>query len=155
MIKAQSLIRESPFIWSRDPALTLPADPAEAERVLKVARDTGDYRALVQGDEQPTVFHVRHLTRSQFAWWIGEREHSSIYGRPLSGAESDDLLVRLALRRVENFGKHEVKFYKYQGHSLVTAEFIDAIHEEAGEAGVDLLGDLTRFVIERMSLRPL
>jgi len=157
MIKAPSIQHEYSLIFSGDPALILPADPEEKARLIRVAQETGDWKGLL-GDEQPTIFQFRNLSRTQLGWFEGERNSCSwLNGRPLSGRESDDLMVRLALRGVENFGKHKVSFARINGQSIATSDIIDAIHDEANPHGEAVIGELAGIVTERalQQIRPL
>lgn len=152
MIKPASLVNDFTLIWSADPALDLPADPVERARMLKVARETGDW-PLREG-QQPTAFQFHDLTREEIGWWRGECESSTIHGRPLSDVESSDLLLRLAIRGIDNFGK--VKIERKQaakGIQLAKPDFIEALHAAAPTA----LGEFADVLIERMKehLRPL
>jgi len=157
VIKAPSVQHEYSLIFSGDPALRLPADSAEAARVLRIAQETGDWRSLT-GDETPTIFQFRNLSRTQLGWYEGERASCSwLNGRPLSGRESDDLIVRLALRGVTNFGTHKVTFQKINGQALACTDIIDAIHDEARPQGEAVIGELAGIVAERalQQIRPL
>jgi hypothetical protein len=151
VIKAPSVQNEYSLIYSRDPALSLPDDEAERSRVLKVARETGDWSSLVSDREQPTLFHFRNLSRTQLSWLFGEIGHSPTLNRPLSPFEANDLTVRLALRGVDNFGRHKVEHTRYNGQQIAKPEIIDAIHAEAGEHGADIIDEFARLVAERAS----
>jgi hypothetical protein len=145
LIKPRSLLKEYTLIWSGDPALTLPTDEKAREHALKVAAETGDWRALINGNEQPTYFHVSPLTGSQFDWWMGE-----VSRRKLIVAEGAVLALRLALKRVENFGDHQVAVQRdSSGHTLASMDIIDAIYAECGGAGRDVIVELGNAIIER------
>lgn len=152
MIKRPSLQNDYTFIYSGDPALSLPEDEAERARVLKVARETGDWSKLIAPDvDPPTLFHCGHISRTQRDWILGEVSHSSKYGRPLHPSEMDVLVVRCALRNVDNFGPHKVNRHKHSnGMFLADPDIIDAIHAEAGP---DLIPELAETIWER-TLRP-
>lgn len=150
MIKAPSLVSEYTLIYSGDPALSLPDDADERARVLRVARETGKWDELLTGNEAPTLFHFRNLTRTEWAWLTGEMGHSTEHGRSLSAVEANDLAIRLALRNVENFGAHKVERKRYRGDIwLASTKIIDAIYAEAGKYGEDILGEFGSHVIER------
>jgi hypothetical protein len=154
MIKAPSVQREYTFIWSGDPALSLPTDDDERARVLKVSRDTGDWSPLVAAGKQPTLFTLAHLSRTEIGWWEGERSNSPRNGgRPLSSMEASDLLVRLALHSVENF-KGSVQRRNAGPVSLADESIINAIFEKFG-AGA--LAELADAIVERAlnPIRPL
>lgn len=143
MIKAPSLQTGFALVWSKDPALKLPEDPAEAERVLAIGRDTGNYP--IADGQQPSVFHFEALSRHELGWWDGERRHSSIYGRPLSPIEANDLLVRIALRRVDNFGAVTVERATIGGIGIADARVIEVINIAAPSA----LAEFADAIIER------
>ena len=152
MIKPPSLIHEFSLVYSEDPALDLPSDPAERERALKVARETGKWP--IREGQQPTMFHFRDLTREAIGWWRGECGHSTALGRPLSDVEFNDLLVRIALRGIDNFGSLKVERKQVsKGIHLVNRDVIEAIYEAAPRA----LGEFFDVIFVRMGerLRPL
>ncbi len=151
MIKPPSVQNEYTLIYSGDPALNLPTDETERETVLRVAHETGRWDALL-GSESPTLFHVRPLPGTVFDWLLGERIRGN-----LTDVETWTLALRLALRRVDNFGKHEVKTARNDdGHVLADVAIIDALYAEAGGLGRDIVAELGTAVIERATtaLRP-
>ena len=154
MIKAPSIQHEFTLVFSGDPALSLPEDPDERARVLKVARETGNWAPLIIDGQQPTLFHFKDLTRSEFGWWDGERCHSARLGRPLGALEASDLVLRLALRTVDNFGKHKVSRKQHGPVWLADSDIINALNEEAGSGP---LVEFAEIVLERAAspIRPL
>lgn len=147
MIKSPSLVNEFSLCFSGDPALSLPEDETERERVLNEARLTGRWDSLVKGNDQPTVFQFKNLTRTEFNWIAGESTR-----RNLHALEINDLVVRVALREVENFGKHKVRRVKVNDEPAVwaaTTDIIDAIHAEAGKAGDAILLELGNHIYAR------
>lgn len=154
MIKPQSVQREYTLIFSGDPALVLPEDEEARDRLLKQARETGDWAPLIAEGQEPTLFHFRDLTRTEVGWWDGERSHSSRHDRPLSALEASDLALRIALRGVVNFGKHKVIRRQHGNVWLADESIIDAISNEAGSAP---LMEFANVVLERAAnpLRPL
>ncbi len=67
----------------------------------------------------------------------------------------DVLVVRCALRSIDNFGPHKVERKQHQsGHWLATSKIIDTIHEEAGP---DVIPELAEAIWERATrpIRPL
>lgn len=151
MIKAPSLVAEHTLIFSGDPALNLPEDPAEAASALEQARETNQWQALIREGESPTLFHVRPLYGTLWDWLAGE-----VNRRQLSQAEQWPFALRLALRRVENFGSYKVSHTKIDGHSMATTEIIDAIYTEGGGAGRQIVEELGSLVIIKATqgLRP-
>lgn len=158
MIKSPSLQNGYTLVWSKDPALALPEDDAtktpeenaaERARVLRIARQTGQWP--IAPGEQPTVFHFRNLSRSDLSWATGEQQDSSEHKRrKLSGLEVDDLLLRLALVKVENLPGVKVEHGRVGSQKRVaTPETIDAIHEAARPDGAALLAELAILVVER------
>ncbi len=85
----------------------------------------------------PTLFHCRALYGTLWDWFVGE-----INRRSLVQVESAAFALRLALRKVENFGSHKVEHTKVEGHSMATIEIIDAIYREAGGAGRSIVEEL-------------
>ena len=152
MIKPQSVQNEYSLIFSGDPALSLPEDPEERTRVLRIAQQTGNWTALVVPGQVPTVFHFRNLEHSDIAWLDGEHQLSTEHGRPLGNIEYLTLAVRLALRSVDNFGTHKVE-HKQLGsqRKVATAAIVNAIHAAAGKLGPELLTEFAVHIINRGS----
>lgn len=152
MIKAPSLQSEYSLIFSGDPALILPEDPAERTRVLSVAQQTGNWAALVAPGQVPTVFHFRNLEHSDIAWLDGEFQSSTEHGRPLGQIEYLTLAVRLALKGVENFGTHKVE-HKPLGsqRKVATPAIVNAIYAAAGKLGAELITEFAVHIINRGS----
>lgn len=134
-MKPLSVQNEYSLIFSGDPALRLPEDPEQRELALKNARDTGQWDALIQG--RPVVFTFAPLKRTEVALLDGERNMSSTLGRPLGNLETNDLLIRLAIRSVTGLGDHKVTRTKWQGVYIAGPETIDAIHAWASEALIE------------------
>lgn len=151
MLKTPSLLKDYAFIYSGDPALRLPDDEKEREHALTVARETGNWSAILSGNEEPTVFHLAPLTGSQFDWLRGE-----VSRRGLVDVEQAALAVRLALRKVENFGTHKVERAMEDGQRLATTAIIDAIYAEAGGQGRLVIIELFVEILRRADepLRP-
>lgn len=147
MIKPPSLQSGFSLVWSKDPALKLPEDPDEAARALKVATETGNWSSLIADGQQPSVFHFEALTRRELGWWDGERRHSQIHARPLSPIEANDLLIRIALRSVDNFGPHKVERTAAAGGvpGLADEKIIEVINTAAPSA----LAEFADAIIER------
>lgn len=152
MIKVPSLQSEYSLIFSADPALSLPDDAEERDRVLRIARQTGNWTNLVTPGQVPTVFHFRNLEHTDIAWLDGEQQNSSEHNRPLGTIEYLTLAVRLALRSVENFGTHKVD-HKPLGsqRKVATPAIINAIHAAAGKLGAELLTEFAVHIINRGS----
>ena len=157
------------FIWSRDPALSaiepLADDAtdvqreqhAEAEvdraRKLEIARETGDYSALIVPGRTPVCYQLGHLSRNDRAWLDGEVGMSAELGRPLGLIERNDLLVRVALRSIDNF-KHKVKRVKNRaGIWLSEPEIIDLIDAAQPTALAEIADTVWQRVVA--PLRPL
>lgn len=152
MIKPQSLLKEYTLIWSGDPALALPTDEKEREHAIDTAQETGDWSRLLSGNEEPTMFHVTPLTGPQFDWWQGECVRNK-----LIVAEGAVLALRLALKRVENFGEHQVQVRpSADGPPLATMDIITAIYNECGGLGRSVIEELAGVIIHRAKnpLRP-
>lgn len=148
MIKPPSLQSTYTLVWSNDPALELPDDEAERERVLHRARLTGEWPT--KAGHQPTLFHLRNLSRSDLNWIAGEQQMSSEHARPLAGIEADDLIVRLALEKIVNFGSVAAKHVRVGSQKRVaTHETIDAIFAAVGEQGSQLLAEFANHIVKR------
>lgn len=122
MIRPASLQSSYSLVWSRDPALDLPwyeddasltaEQNAEArakvdetrERLLRNARQTGNWQAITKPGEQPTMFTFRQLGHNDLAWVQGEASRSQ-----LGELEVNDLFFLLAIESITNFGTAEVK----------------------------------------------
>jgi hypothetical protein len=157
VIKAPSSQHEYSLIYSGDTALKLPEDEESKAHALKVARDTGDWTRLIDASNgQPTVFHCAQITRTQRDWIIGEVAQSSTLNRPMHGVEMDALVLRVALRKIDNFGAHKVVRLQNRatGIWLAKTEILDAIHDEAGP---DVIPELAEAIWERAAnlIRPL
>jgi len=152
MIKLPSLQHEFTQVYSGDSALELPDDPDARDRAIKQARETGNWP--IREGQQPTLFHFKDPTREEIGWWRGEVGMSTEYGRPLSEIESSDLLLRISLRSVDNFGPHKVKRTQVaRGIWIADRAAIDALHEAAPRA----LGEFSDVILTRMQdhIRPL
>ena len=154
MIKAPSIQHEYTLVWSGDPALSLPEDPTERARVLDDVRLRGDWPSITVEGQQPTLFHFKDLTRAEFGWWDGERSNSARLGRPLGALEASDLVLRLALRSVDNFGTHKVTRKQHGQVWLCDVDIINAINDQAGAAP---LIEFAEIILERAAnpIRPL
>ena len=169
MIKPPSTQHEYSFIWSRDPALLqvepLAADATDVQREqhaesvadrarkLEVARETGDYSALIVPGKQPVCYQLGHLNRTDKGWFDGEVAMSSELGRPLGIIERNDLIVRIALRSIDNF-KHKVKRAKNRaGVWLAEPDICNHIDEAQPTALAEMADAIYQRVVA--PLRPL
>lgn len=134
------------LIYSGDPALSLPADPAEREKALEVARDEGGWAQLVAVGATPTLFHVKIPTGTAWNYLIGE-----IARRQMVGIEAAAFALRVALEKVENFGAHRVVRIVDPSHdeTIATKDIINAIYEEAGPYGRDIVEELGAHIIAK------
>jgi hypothetical protein len=107
------------LVSALDPSLELPeiptiADDASADDVtardkiktqrdhlLKVARDHGNWPAIVKPGQRPTMFTFRQIFGADLSWLQGEIDR-----RQLSPGESFELAFRLAFKSVDNFGAY-------------------------------------------------
>ncbi len=165
MIKPASLQSSYSLVWSRDPALslewyedspTLTAEQnaearakvdAERSRLLRIARQTGNWNAITKPGELPTIFTFRQLGHNDLSWIQGETLRNGY-----SISEFNDLCFLLAIESVHNFGSVEVKRQHKQkladakilneisgalnsiiadGCALLVAEFVDHISSKA------------------------
>ncbi len=151
MIKPPSVQNEMTFIYSRDPALRLPEDEAERDRVIEQARETGDWSGLLSGEDQPTLFHIRPLFGETLAYFDGERTR-----RQMGGLEVAAFLVRLALRKVDNLSGYQVKRVNENGRSIVSKENMGELYAACGDEAQLVVGEIGAFLFERVaaSLRP-
>lgn len=150
MIKAPTIQGDYSLVWSGDPALNLPDPGEERDRVLTIARETGRWTDLVVTGQAPTVFHFKRLPKSVFDWIIGEHQHSSIYGRPLSQVEGYSLFFRCALKSIENWGEHgKFKPTSMGGVTMAPESIVDAIGRVDPNdcmIGAAILGELAQLV---------
>jgi hypothetical protein len=149
MIKAPSLQNDYAFIFSGDPALALPEDPEQRKHALDVARETGNWQPLLGQGDPPTVFTLRPLSGSVYDWWRGECARQR-----LISAEAATLLVRLAIVKVDNFGAHKVERVTVDGVSIAKVDIINAIYDEAGGAGRNVISELSDEVVDRATKAP-
>jgi hypothetical protein len=146
VIKPPSAIKEYTLIYSGDDALALPDDPSERANALRVARETGDWSRLITPGMQPTLFHMRPVSGTLYDWLAGEWRR-----RRLVDSEAYALAVRLALRRIENFGDHKV-IVENEAPNLATVAIIDALYDVRG--GRELMTELGALVLERAQASP-
>lgn len=127
MIRPPSNQKTYDEFWSRDPAFIQPpsaptfavdgdelADKAAREahlqalrdhqRLVRNARETGDWSALLAGAEQPTRFIMRPLPGTLFRVIV-----DLVMSERVGEAESNMLMVRAALVGVANLGDVDVK----------------------------------------------
>lgn len=162
MIKPVSLQSTYTLVWSQDPALDLPEPPPDAndeqkaevakerERLLRVARQTGNWQPITKPGEQPTFFHFDCLSHNEFAWAQGEASR-----RQLGDLEINNLLFLVAIRRIENFGDVKIErkqVGRIEGTKdsiwLASAAVLDKIHAalRSIEDGANIL--VAEFVVE-------
>jgi hypothetical protein len=151
VIKPPSLVADYTLIYSGDPALNLPADDAERERVLELARETGNWRDLLIEGDPPTLFQMRPLPGSVYDYWCGE-----VRRRELVDREAAALLFRLALTKIDNFGKLVVEHIKVDGHRIAKVDTLDQIYAALGGTGSLVVAELANHVLHRSepALRP-
>ncbi len=156
MIKSPSIQHEFSLVWSGDPALSLPEktdeNAEERTRIIEAAQATGVW-PIAEG-QQPTLFHFKDPSRTDLGWWDGERTFSAKLQRPLSSIEASDLILRLTLRGVDNFGKHKVSRRQHGPVWLADESIINAISDEAGH---EPLAEFASVILERVRnpIRPL
>jgi hypothetical protein len=93
---------------------------------LEVARETGDWSALMAGTGEPTKFTLRPVPGGMFRtlldWLLGSK---------IGGAQYNQLLVRAALVAVTNLGEHKVKHGHFDGlgriASVETTDLLDSL----------------------------
>jgi len=153
MIKPPSQQFEYTLIFSGDPSLNLPSDRAARDKALEVARETGQWSAILHTGEVPTIFTVRPISGALLDWVISEGRR-----RDLSEAELHVLALRAALTKVEGFGDNRVGT-ESAGHEgefrVATMKIVDALYaiDGIGRAVVQELGGIVwRRAIE--GLRP-
>lgn len=163
MIKFPSLIKEYSAIYSKDPSLlqapTPPADNATAEALaayeaaakehehkLKVARETGDYAALlVEGAGPPTLFMMRQLTADAY---------TRILYRGGTAIENTVLAFRYALRSVANWPGADVALVEHpELGQIASLSFFDKLGVP-GAASAAIAIELGDLAIVRAGVRP-
>lgn len=153
MIKPPSQQFPYTLIYSGDPSLNLPSDPAEKAKALEVARETGDWTAIIHAGETPTLFTVRPITGALFDWMMSEGRR-----RDVSDPEMHVLALRVALVKVEGFGDAKVETAP-AGHEdefrIATMKIIEALYAVDG-VGRDVVQELGAIVWKRAlgGLRP-
>ena len=138
MINPPSLQRSFTLIWSGDPALVLPADPAERENVLRVARETGEWKALLGGEPSRVV--CRQIGGACFRWLI-----SDVRRKKLSELEFASLAVRLSVERIENWNGYELELGRLEGYPIASTKLID----DLDSVDKDIVNELGAILIER------
>lgn len=162
MIKAPSLLSSYSLVWSGDPSLALPvfvADPEkdeaanleaakaiheERERMLRVARQTGQWHPLIKPGERPTIFTFRNLNWEDREWQSGERSR-----KELTTLEIASLAFRLALVKVENLGTIQVERDSSGGRDMATVEVLNVLHSELGDDSVGLVFEFAGHITDR------
>lgn len=138
MIKPLSIQGTYTLVFSGDPALDLPSVPtvaddaddkakeaakaavAERDRVLKVARETGNWP--IKPGESPTLFHFDHINGTARDYLDGEVQRNK-----LAPGEFASLIFRLAIRRIDNFGDLKVKLDRRDGFKIATTDVINEL----------------------------
>jgi hypothetical protein len=170
MLRLPSVQFEYTLVFSGDPALNLPevpdlaeeeADPAvlakhkelatERGRLLRVARETGNWGALLHAGAEPTMFQMRPIHGMALVYLSGEATRGQFVK-----AETVALAFRLALMRIDNLGGLQVKrdAKAANGLGLVTAATMEKIYDIGLDLGTPQLGrsvvaELGEIVLER------
>lgn len=156
MIKPVSLQGNYTMVWSLDPSLDLPEyadDPQlddaanklarekverERARLLRIARQTGNWTEITKPGEHPTYFTFGHLTHNEFSWIGGE-----IQRKGMGGHEANDLFFLVAIRQIENFG--DVKVGRHRAAQIegtrdhiwkASPDVLDKLHAALSSAGL-------------------
>ena len=151
MLAAPSLQNEYTLCFSGDPALDLPALPAEddpghaaavaaREIKLKNARETGSWP--IKPGETPTIFRFKPVGGSAVRWWSGQSQRES-----LSALEDIELMFRLALVGVDGLPGVTMQHDKRGKFPLVTIATMDQIY--ASGAGPAAVVELGAYIAER------
>jgi len=155
MFKLPSIVKEYSAVYSGDPSLVQLADNAsdkerkEYAHKLKVARETGDYSALlIEGASEPTLFQMRQLTADAFAYLIGQ-----VY--PREGVIATNALAfQFALRSVENLGDAKVNLVDHDKlGQIASLSFFDRVGMPA-ELAMSIATELGDLVLDKARLRP-
>lgn len=167
MFKLPSIVKEYSAVYSGDPSLvqapTRPEGKAatdetieqfekalkEHEHRLNVARETGDYSALlIEGAGEPTLFQMRQLTADAFAYLIGQ-----VYPRE-GNIATNALAFRFALRSVSNLGEAKVKIVEHDKLGpIASLSFFDKAGMPA-ELAMSIATELGDLVLDKARLRP-
>jgi hypothetical protein len=151
VIKPPSLVHEYDLIYSGDPALALPEDEKEREHALTTARETGNWQALLIAGQEPTLFTLRPLTVDEYEWW-------GTLAQGMTVARSAMLALRLALRKVQNFGAFKVEPTTEDGYRMAKKEIVDAllaVKDGTGAViGMSLVVELAGVVVDRARSAP-
>jgi hypothetical protein len=146
---APSLQKTYAIVSSFDPALSLPEDADERANTLRVARETGNWQPLIKAGESPTLFWLRPLPGSTRSWLAGYQSR-----RRLTGQETADIALRLALRKIDNFGAFEkVSLVYIDDQELADVAAIDAIYgvdPRDPKIGASIVSELGGIVLERL-----
>lgn len=161
MIKPPSQQFPYTLVYSGDPALNLPTDPDGDEartkllraKALEVARDTGDWTALIHTGEVPTLFTVRPITGALLDWMMSEARR-----RESTAAEVHVFALRVALTKIDGFGDARVETApagREGEFRIATMKIIDALYAVEG-VGRDVVQELGSIVWQRAleGLRP-
>jgi hypothetical protein len=162
VIKPPSLIREYTWIWSRDPALNSPPpdasdeDKKEWERKLKIARETGQWDALISPGQSPTRFSLRLIPGDDWRKYIDEYRNQGV-------AAMTALAVRLALRGVHDLtdtdGKEvKVKLEPASGFGKIASpDIINALDAvwlaitEVDPTAPNIVGEMANAISDRQN----
>ena len=126
MITAVKSPGEYRLVWSKDPALKLPAEGEE--EALRIARETQRWD-LVDPKVQPTYFKMRWIPELPYRRWL---DLGRGRGGPAGIEESLALLFLLALEDVENFG--DIRIRKVEDDRLRDKRASDEILDKLKQA---------------------
>ncbi len=129
MIRPPSNIRAYDDFYSGDPAIIQPevdATPeqrAERDRLIRVARETGDWAPITVSGQQPTKFVMLPSSGDAYRTMIDSMS-SDKYGH----FKMSQIAFRLAVKAIENFGNLEVKRNESERYGeIATVKVSDAL----------------------------
>jgi hypothetical protein len=149
VIKPPSLQRPFTLIFSGDPALELPTDEKERAKALEVARDTGNWSALLKvGGEPPTLFEIIPMTATA-KHWLGQLQLE----QGITQIQICALAFRLSIKKIESFGDFKLRFEERSLDSgdkitLATADVIDELGK-LGPAGESIMIEIGTLALLR------
>jgi hypothetical protein len=152
MLAPPSLVRDTVLVYSQDPALDAPpSDATDEERKrwqhrVDVARETGDWAPVLKPGQQPTRFVVRRIPGT--TW---RKIEDRIGFASIGAMEGMSLVLRAALKGVENFGDFKVTHADEDGiGSIAKADVIDLLDA----VDPDIVAELGFQVLSRQRSTP-
>lgn len=166
MFKPPSYQHDYTLCSAQDPALDLPdlptlsEEPTDEERAAvkaildenlrryRVAYETGSWSDIVKPGQKPTIFTFRQVHGTQLTWFRNQCARLE-----LNDEAQNELLFRLAWRKVENLGGFELELDRDNPElvSIKTMDLLYSLGRTSNEPGLgrSLMGELALWIRAR------